>query len=142
LFEAPIESFQALQQSANGGWMPFAAPWGRYSLLVQLSRGGLGGDKACFSKPTNCRAIGLSLNVCHPLECKVIVGSAMFRRELEQARKQPPYAAAMPPTTEGACYPSSVQLIRKAKSGSARCHKFSNGREQSKGAGVCGPLAR
>ena len=49
----------------------------------------------------------------------------------------------MPPAAQGTCYPSSIQLIRKTEIGSeARCHKFSNGREQSKGAGVCGPLAR
>ena len=123
--------------------MPFAAPCRWYPSRVQLSRDGLARDKARFSKPTNCRAIGLSSHVRGPLHCKVIVGSTMCRRELAQARKQPPYAAAMPPAAEGTCYPPSIQLIRKTKIGSeARCHKFSNGGEQSKSAVICGPLGR
>jgi len=71
-----IESFQALQQSGNGGWVPFAASCCWYPSSVQLSRDGVAGDKARFSKPTNCRAIGLRSHVRDPPQCKVI-GSTM-----------------------------------------------------------------
>ena len=60
--------------------------------------------------------------------------------ELVQARKQPPYATAMPPTAECTCYASSIQLVGKTEIGSAARHKFANDWEQSNGAGVCGPL--
>jgi hypothetical protein len=123
--------------------VPFAAPCRWYPSRVQLSRDGVAGDKARFSKPANCRAIGLSSHVRDPLQCKVIVGSTMCRGELAQTRKQPSYGDTMPPTAPGTCYPPSIQLIRKSKIGSeTRCHKFSNGGKQSKGVGICGPLAR
>ena len=122
--------------------MPFAAPCRWYPSHVQLSRDGVAGDKARFSKPTNCRAIGLSSHVRDPLQCKVI-GSTMCRRELAQTRKQPSYGDTMSPTAPGTCYPPSIQLIRKSKIESeARCHKFSNGGKQSKSAVICGPLGR
>ena len=48
----------------------------------------------------------------------------------------------MPLTAAGSCYPSSVQLIREPTMGNEACrYEHSNGREQSKGAGVCGPFA-
>ena len=121
--------------------MPFAAPCRWYLSCVQLAYDGLVGDKAHLPKIVNCWPECLSSQVRGPLPCKVIVGSTMFRRELTQARKQPPYRAAMPPTGAGTCYAPSVQLIRKTTLGSeARRHKLSNGGEQDKGAGVRGPL--
>jgi hypothetical protein len=120
--------------------VPFAAACSWYPSRVQLSRDGVAGDKARFSKLSNCRAIGRSSHVRDPLQCKVI-GSTMCRRELAQTRKQPSYGDTMPPTAPGTCYLPSIQLIRKSKIGSeARCHKFSNGGKQSKSAVICGPL--
>jgi hypothetical protein len=82
-----IEPIKALQQSGNGGEVPFAAPWRWNPALGQLSRNGLDGDKARLSKVTNCRAKSLSSQVRHTLQYKAIVGSTMFRRKLAQARK-------------------------------------------------------
>jgi hypothetical protein len=47
----------------------------------------------------------------------------------------------MPPPATGGRYPPSVQFIRQPTLGNEACrHKLPNGREQSQGAGVCGPL--
>jgi hypothetical protein len=138
---AAVEAFQALQQSTNSGWVPFAAPCCRYPLIAQLSRDGLDRDEARFSKIVNRWPECLSSQVRNSLHCKAIVGSTMFGRELAEARKQPPYAAAMPPAAAGTCYAPSVQLIRKTTFGSeGRRHELSNGGEQDKGARVRGPL--
>ena len=121
--------------------MPFAAGCRWYPSLVQLAGDGTDGDKARLPKIINRWPECLSSKVRDSLHCEAIVGSAMFRRELAQARKQPPYAAAMPPTGAGTCYAPSVQLIRETTLGSeARRHKLSNGGEQDKDAGVRGPL--
>ena len=45
-----IEPFQALQQSLNAGWVPFAALRGWYLLLAQLARDGIDGDKVHYAK--------------------------------------------------------------------------------------------
>ena len=114
--------------------MPFAATCRWYASRVQLSRDGLVGDKARYPELKNCRTQGLSSRVRDPLHCEVIVGSTMFRRELAEARKQPPYGAAMPPTGTGTCYTPSVQLVRKTTLGSeGRRHKLSNDGEQDEG---------
>jgi hypothetical protein len=112
--QGAIESFQAPQQSANAGPVPFAAQCGCYLARVQLPRDGLVGDKAHLPKIVNCWPECLSSQVRGPLPCKGIVSSTMFRRELTQARKHPPYRAAMPPTGAGTCYAPSVQLIRRS----------------------------
>ena len=66
-----------------------------------------------------------------------------MRRELAEARKQPPHGAAMPPAAAGTCYPLAVQLICKTTIGSETgCDKLSNGRQQSKCAGICCLLGR
>src|SRR6266851_4625458 len=123
--------------------MPFAAPCRWYLSLVQLARDGLDGDKARFPKFTNCRAKGLSSHVRDALARQSIVDPVLSRRELAQARKHPRYGGAMPPTANGAWYPPSVQFIRQRALGNEACrHKLPNGREQSKGAGVCCPPTR
>ncbi len=123
--------------------MPFAAACCWYPALVQLARNGVDGDKACFPKFTNCRAKGLGSHIRDPLACQSIVDPALSRREQAQAGKHPCYGVAMPPTASDAQYPPSVQFIRQPTLGNEACrHKLSNGREQSKGAGVCGPIDR
>src|SRR5216683_6606130 len=119
--------------------MPFAAPCRWYPPLVQLARDGLNGEKARFPKFTNCRAKGLGSHVRDPLACQFIVDPAPSRNEQVQTRKHPRYGGLMPPTANGARYPPSVQFIRQPTLGNEACrHKLSNGREQRKGAGVCG----
>ena len=123
--------------------MPFRALRGWYPSLVQLLRDGIDGDKASFPKLSDCRGQRVSSHVRDRLECEVAANSTMCRCESAQAREHPPYGTAMPPAVAGTRQPSSIQLIRKTEIGSkARCHKLSNGGEQSTGAGVCGSLAR
>ncbi|MEA2909576.1 MAG: hypothetical protein QOJ15_1657 [Bradyrhizobium sp.] len=123
--------------------MPFAAPWRWYPSLVQLSRDGLDGDITRFSKLTNCRAKGLSSHVRDPPARQSIVDPVLSRREQIQAPKHPQYGIAMPPTAAGRWYPPSVQFTCEPTMGNEACrYEHSNGREQSEGAGVCGPLAR
>jgi hypothetical protein len=136
-----IEPVKALQQSGNGGQVPFAALWRWYLSLVQLARDATDGDKARSSKFTNCWAKGLSSHVRDPLGCQPIIGPALHRFEVAQARQHPRYGGAMPPPAAGSRYPPSVQFIRESTIRNEACrHKLPNGREQSKGAGVCGPF--
>jgi hypothetical protein len=133
-----IEPVKALQESGNGGEVPYAASWWCYPSLVQLARDGLDGDKACFAKFANCRTKGLGSHVRGPFHCKVIVDPTMFQRKLAQARQHPQYGVAMPVTATGGCNSSSVQFICQLTLGNkASCHKLLNGRQQSKGACVC-----
>ena len=65
----------------------------------------------------------------------------LHRFKVAQARQHPRYGGAMPPPAAGSRYPPSVQFIRESTIGNEACrHKLPNGREQSKGAGVCGPF--
>jgi len=49
----------------------------------------------------------------------------------------------MPPAAAGTCYPLAVQLICRTTIGSETgCDKLSNGRQQSKCAGICCLLGR
>ena len=134
------ETIEALQQSGNGGEVPFATSRCCYPSLVQLSRDSLDRDKARFAKSTNCRAKRLSSHVRDPL-LESIVDSVLPRREQIQALKHPQYSVAMPPTAAGSWYPPPVQFIREPTMGNEACrYEHSNGREQSEGARVCGPL--
>jgi hypothetical protein len=136
-----LQLFQAVQQSANAAWVPFAAPCRLYFSLVQLTSNGLDGDKARFPKFTNCRANSLSPHVCDPLACPSIV--AVAGRDQAQARQHPRDSGAMPSTAKGGRYPSSVQFIRQLTLGNeASRYKLPNGRGQNSGAEVCGPLIR
>ena len=138
-----IQPFQAPQQTANGGWLPFAAPCRLYPLHVQLSRDVLGGDKARFAKFPNCRAIGFSSHVRGLLGCSSIVDPALAQLDQAQARQHPHDGGAMPASAKGGRYPSSVQLTRQLTLGNeASRHELPNGRGQSSGAGVCGLLVR
>jgi hypothetical protein len=131
-----IEPFQALQQSGNGGEVPFAASWCCYPSLVQLARDGLDGDKARFAKFANCRTKALGSHVRRPLVSQSTADPATVLQP--QALKHPHYGVAMPPTASGARHPSSVQFVRQTTMGNeAGCHKLLDGRQQSKGAGVC-----
>ena len=94
--------------------------------LFSLSAMALMETRPSFRKLTNRRTKSLDSHVRHALQCKVIVGYSMSRGELVPARKQPPYATAMPPTAECTCYASSIQLVGKTEIGSAGRHKFAN----------------
>jgi hypothetical protein len=133
------EPFQAVQQSANAGWVPSAALCGWYLSLVQLARNGLRRDAALCPECANFRSQGLRSHVRGLLVCQYVVAGC----DQAQTRQHPLYGGAMPATAAGGRYSSSVQLIRQrtARNEASR-HKLSNGRGQSTGPGVCRPLDR
>ena len=120
--------------------MPFTALWRWYPSLVQLSRNGLDGDKARFSKFTNCRAKDLSSRIRGPLVHQFTVDPVLSRI---QAPKHPHYSGAMPPTAFDSWYPPSVQLCRQSPARyEAGHHNLPNGRDQLASAGICSVLVR
>jgi hypothetical protein len=87
-----IEPVKALQQSGNGGAVPFTASWRRYPSLVQLACDGLDGDKARFAKFANCRSKAFGSHVCGPLVSQSIADPAIVRQP--QALKHPHYGTS------------------------------------------------
>jgi hypothetical protein len=135
------EPFQAAKQSANAGWMPLASQCRWYLSLVQFARDGLKGHGALCLECANSRSQSLGSRICGLVACKSNLDPALG--DQTQARKHPPDGGAMPATAKGGRYSPSVQFIRKLTLGNeASRHKLPNGRRQSSGAGVCGPLAR
>jgi hypothetical protein len=143
-----LQPFQAVQQSADAGSVPFAAPCRWYLSLVQPARDGLEGDEARCPKITNCRGQRTSSRVRGPLVCQsivdpAIVDSAIFGREQIHVRQYPHDGGVVPPAAMGGRYSSSVQFIRQrpARNEASR-PELTNDRDQGVGAGVCGPLER
>jgi hypothetical protein len=120
-----IEFLKALQQSGNGGLVPFAASRRWCLSLVQLASDGQVGDKARFPKFTNCRAHGLSPRVRDPPDCQSVVAIA----SQPEAEQQSLYGGSMPSTAMGGQYFPPIQFLRQRMLGNeARRHKLSNGR--------------
>ncbi len=103
----------------------------------------LDGDEARCPKITNCRGQRTSSHVRGLLVCQSIVDPAIFGRELIHARQYPHDGGVVPPAAMGGRYASSVQFIRQrpARNEASR-PELTNDRDQSMGAGVCGPLER
>jgi hypothetical protein len=138
------EPFQAVQQSANAGRVPFAAKCRWYLSRVQLVRDGTKRNEVLPLQCSNCRSQSLSSRICGQLACQSIVDpGALAVRSQAQARQYPHHGGVAPGAGAGGWYSSSVQLFRQrtARNEASR-HKLPNGRGQSKGAGVCRPLGR
>jgi hypothetical protein len=82
-----IEPLQALQQSLNASWLPFAVKCRWYLSLVQLARDGAGGDKACCREFPNCRSQGFGSRLGGLLVCLPIIDPAICSQT--KARKHP-----------------------------------------------------
>ena len=139
-----LQPFQAVQQSANAGRVPFAAKCRWYLSRVQLARDGTKRNEVLSPQCSNCRSQSLGSRICGLLVCQSIVDPvALAVRNQAQARQYPHHGGVAPATAAGGRYSSSVQLIRQrtARNEASR-HKLLNGRGQSKGAGVCGSIAR
>ena len=139
--ELKLQPLQSVQQSANAGWVPFAAQWGWHLSLVQLARDGAKGDEALCLECANCRSQGLGFRICLLACLSIIDPAALAGRKQAQARQHPHYGGVMPATATNGRYPSSVQLIRQrlARNEASR-PKLQNGRNQGAGAGVRGSL--
>jgi hypothetical protein len=132
-----------MEQSANAGWVPFAARCCWYLSLVQLARDGAKRDEALCLECSNCGSQGLGPTICALLACLSIVEpAAIAGRKQAQARQRPHYGGVMPSTAAGSRYSSPVQLIRQRSArNEASRPQLPNDWDQSMGARVCGQLA-
>src|SRR5580693_4065977 len=136
-----LQLFQALQQSANAASMPSPAACGWYLSFVKLARDGTKRDEALSLECANYRSQHLGSHIRGLLECLSIVDHGVAVRLQAQARQHPHHGGVMPAATTSGRYCSSVQLVRQrpARNEASR-PKLPNGRDQSTGAGVRGPL--
>jgi hypothetical protein len=111
------KGWEAVQQSANAGRVPFAAKCRWYLSRVQLVRDGTKRNEVLPLQCSNCRSQSLSSRICGLLACQSVVDpGALAVRNQVQARQYPHHGGVAPGTATGGWY-SSYRRSRRHASG-------------------------